>query len=278
MSVSAKKATEKSAKVDLEKLKDSFDSRFDTELVNDKLLEIENKFGLPKQIYVNDIGEIWTSKGDAVFKETSPTEIKKVIRTIAASGSRRQVFAADELSKLFITASCSCQGDCQCPPVGTPQLDEAQIIVLGDDVIPDLLNEPEMSALNLPTEDQDQVATMVFSTIIEEKQERLKDFATYAAPKIAAFLNGEFQNLNFADVGCGKIKVFFDSKLATDELTDEMFSEFLKEAAKGVNFIPFYNQLVSEFSSKISSELPDYFNIRNVVVGEVLEQMNVKKD
>lgn len=276
--MSAKKATDKSAKVDLDKLKDSFDSRFDTELVNDKLLEIENKFGLPKHIYVNDKGEIWTSKGDSVFKETGIPQIKKTIRNIAASGSRRQVFEAGELARVFI-AACGCQGDCQCPPADAPQLNEAEIVVLGDDVIPDLMGEPELSSLNLPQQDQDQVATMVFSTILAEKEARLKDFGLFAAPRIAAFLNSEYQNLNFADIGSGKIKVFFDSKLASDDFNEDQFLEFLKEAAKGVQFIPFYNELVSEFSSKVSSELPDYFNIRNIVVGEVLEQMNVvKKD
>ena len=285
--MSEKQALTKESKVDLSKIKDSLDSRFSTLLLNDDLLEIENKFGLPKIIYVNSKGEIWSSKADGVFKENKLPEIKKIIRTIAAS-SLKQTFKVDELFRIFYSAdksgSCGCSEGCSCPDgcdcgmecdySAKPQLNEDDVLKVGNDVLSDLIKESKIAELKLSPEDQEEVAKMAFIAILEDKEKKLSEFKQSLAPKIAKYLNDVFQNLTFVDMGSNEIRVMFDPKLASDHVTREEFVEFLKEAAKGSGFNGFYRDLVTNFSTKVSAALPDYFKVREVVISAVLEQLN----
>ena len=79
--------------------------------------------------------------------------------------------------------------------------------------------------------------------------------------------------MKFVNIGNGLIEVFFDSKLASNVSKNE-FSDFLKVAFQDVDFLNVYSDLVKDFCKKNSSDLPDYFKIRNEVLSEVLEQIN----
>lgn len=251
--------------LDLTKLQNSLDARFSPTLIEDGLLEIDNKLGFPKHIYVNKDGEIWTSDADQIYDGGSLKEVQKTIRTIAASGAAGQVFKMSDLLKL-LAPPCALE---------QPQMDEDAVLEQGDEMTNDIMQEPEMQDLDLSPEDEHEVAVMIISSVVDDKNEKLQEFNASISPKVASFLNQSFKHLRFAHLGEDKIKVFFESKMASETLSRSEFEEFLKFAGSDLkNFDLYYQNLVSEFSAKVSSSLPDFFKIRNFVINEVLEQVN----
>lgn len=251
--------------LDLKKLQTSLDARFAPTLIEDGLLEIENKYGFPKHIYVNKDGDIWTSDANQIYDGGTMSEVQKTIRSIAASGAASQVFKVSDLLKLLAPPCAEEQ----------PAMSEDAVFDQGNEMTQDILKEPELQGLGLSPDDEQEIAVMVFSSVVEDKEEKLAQFHAAIAPKLASFLNESFKYLRFAHLGEDKIKVFFESKLATGSLNRSEFEELLKVAGSDLKNIDlYYKNLVSEFSTKVSSSLPDFFKIRNIVINEVLEQVN----
>ena len=249
--------------IDLNKVQDSLDARFKCELLQDNLLSIENKFGLPKHIYVNDKGEIWTSSADVLVDSKNVGDVVRTVRNLTAS-KQELVFKVSDLFKLVAPPDCS---------LPEPKLLEDEVFEVGNEVATDILEEPQILALGLSPEDKNEVVVMVFDFITDDKIQSFEEMESYLAPKLASFLSNTFENMKFVNIGNGLIEVFFDSKLASNVSKNE-FSDFLKVAFQDVDFLNVYSDLVKDFCKKISSGLPDYFKIRNEVLSEVLEQIN----
>jgi len=249
--------------IDLNKVTNSLDARFKCELLEDNLLCIENKFGLPKHIYVNDKGESWTSSADVLVDSKNVGDVVKTVRNLAAS-KQELVFKVSDLFKLVAPPDCS---------LPEPELLEDEVFEVGNDLATDILKEPEILALNLPQEDENEVVVMVFDSIADDKIQSFEEMESFIAPKLASFLNDTFENMKFINIGNGLVEIIFDSKLASNVSKDQ-FCDFLKVAFQDVDFFNFYSSCVKDFSKKISSDLPDYFKIRNEVINEVLEQIN----
>ena len=292
--------------IDLEKLKNLLEPRFSKiEILKGTggqdddfdLIEIHN-ISLPKHIYVNSKGEIWTSASDLQEASSTNDAVKKVKELTAgqkASAIPVYVQATDEIdsyrhvrdivslaSQVFkvaelreVVAHCGCAVDCGngCHAAMVPALSEAQVQFQGDEIVNDLLTEPEITGLGLSPEDQDEVVVMVFDDVIASKEEKLAQADVILAPKVAAFLDKQFENIRFSHLRDDQIEVYFDAKLATGPVSKEAFTEFLRTATQDMEIQKFFVSIAKDFSSKVSSAVPDYFLLRNTVVSEVLEQV-----
>jgi hypothetical protein len=257
--------TAKTAKIDLKEFAGSVGGKFTSSFIDDDILELKNRFGFPKTVYLNSDGDVWSDDPDAGYAHaSSEDDAQKKIRELTAS--KGDVFAAKELVQLF--ASCGCNEQ--------PELLEDVIQVQGGEMAQDILNEPEVVVLELSPENQDQLATMVFDSLLNTKEQDLETFEPHLASKLATHLNHIFENLSFLDLGNGSIKVTFDNKFARVRPTRQDLIDLLKTASEGVDISDFYKQVVTDFSKKVSEKLPDYFFVRKEVVSEVMEQINAK--
>lgn len=258
--------------LDLKKIPDFLDARFKTNEIEDGLLEVENQHGFPKCIYVNDAGEIWTSKADGVTEAKTPEAAAKEIRSIV-SKSNENLFKISDMMKLLPPATQQGQENVDYKP----HLDENQILNHGSEVTKDILAEPEISSLGLAPQDQNQIAIMVFDVILDDKNKELANMHNHVAKKMASTLNEHFKNMFFVDNG-DSIQVFFDSKVAgNQEFSKEQIEEVLKYAFSELSLVNFYNEMVADYIMKVSSKEPDYFRLRDIILNEVLEQINGKK-
>jgi len=255
----------------LKKIPELLDARFKANLLDDNLLEIENEHGLPKTIYVNNKGEIWSSEADGVSQSKSPESAAKEIRSIV-SRTAQNSFKISDMFKM-LPGEQQQHIDRNKPHM---QLDEGQIVNQGSDITKDVLQEPEISSLNLSPEDQNQVAIMVFDVLLNDKNQDLNNLPIHAASKLASKLNDIFQNMTFVNNG-DEIQVFFDAKIAgTQKISKEQTTEVLKYALSDLNLVNLYNEIVADYIKKISSKEPNYFKLRDIIISEVLEQINGK--
>jgi len=253
----------KTAKINLQSLIQDVSAKFNADFIDDDILELKNKFGFPKTIYVNSNGSVWSDNPELGASDGgSAADVQKKIREMTAS--RDDEFKAKELIKLF--AHCGCDEQ--------PGLIEDIIQPQGDEITKDVLGEPEIMELQLSPENQDELATMIFQSLLASKEEKLEQFEPHLAGKLASHLNATYENLTFLDLGDGSIKVTFDNKFAQSRPSRQDLVDLLKTASEGVDLSDFYKQIVTDFSKKVSEELPDYFSIRKEVVAEVLEQIN----
>lgn len=261
MEGSPEAVTAKVASVNLQTILEESSAKFAPDFIDDDILELKSKFGFPKTVYVNSDGDVWSDDAEkGVFKAISTDDVQKKIRELTAS--KDDVFSAKELMQVF---ACEC---------GNPLLDEAAVQLQGDEIVGDMLNEPEIIVLDLSPENQNQLAQMVFDSLLNAKEQDLETFEPHLANKLASYLNGVFENLVFLDLGNGSIKVTFDNKLAHARPSRQELIDLLKTASEGVDLTDFYQQTVTDFSKKVSEKLPDYFSLRKEVVSEVLEQIN----
>lgn len=252
-------ASKKTAvRIDLNRLKDALYPRFrKVELLDDDLLEVKN-LGTPRYIYINASGEIWSNQTDEEFKNVKTlNEANRAIRSLAASKST--LFKFSEIKEIF-----NCKNE--------PKLLENPIQKYGNEIVSDILKEPDIIKLKLSSEEEDELAEMVFGEIIASKENELSLFDTVVSKSVVKLLNDNFENLKFSNFE-DNIEIYYNNKLAEEEYKKEDFSDFLKEACKELKIRNFYESVSVEFSKKVSIKLPDFFRIRDAVLKEVKDQI-----
>lgn len=247
----------KVASLDLSKVKSDLGARAQVKSLDDSMLEISNG---EKKIYLNSAGEIWTSEANDLKSVNSPAGAVKELRKMMASDRMSFEILAEDLIK---------EGD---PVLAEPVLEdtpvEMVVVEMGGDIINDLMDEPEVQ--DLCEEDQGEVAVMVMDELLADKKASYLKKLAFRSSKI---LSGIFENMSFEPIG-SKIRVSFDSKMASSDLTKEDFMPFFVKSVSETDFYSKISSEVEEIRSKTASELPDYSKIRGVLLQEIKEQKN----
>jgi hypothetical protein len=245
----------KVASLDLSKVKQDLGARAQVNSIDDSMLEVSHE---GKKIYLNSAGEIWTSDADSLKFVNTPSNAVKELRRMMASSRVSFEIEAEELIK---------EGD---PVLAEPVLEDtpAEVVVvqMGDEIMGDLMAEPEVA--DLCEQDQDEVAVMVMDELLHEK---CASYIKKMAQESAKILSGTFENMKFEAIG-SKIKISFDSKLASGEVSKEEFRSFLFDAVTNSDFYPKIGAKAEEIRNLVASEIPDYFRIRSLLLKEIKEQ------
>jgi len=254
-------SSNKIANLDLQKVKKDLGARANSTLYamtdENNILHITDS---DKNIYVNASGEIWTSGSDKFYKTVSNASnaVQEVRKLMASSRISFEILAEDVLKN----------GDpVLAEPVFEDSPEQVVIIEVGDEIISDLMNEPEVE--ELCPEDQDEVAVMVFDEILADKN---SSYLKKMSKKSCDFLNEIFENMKFTAIG-NKIKVSFDAKLASSNLSKKEFQDFLFSTVKDSDLYSKLSTVANEERSKTASELPNFFRIREVILKEIKEQL-----
>lgn len=247
----------KVASIDLSKVTQDLGSRAQLNKIDHSMLELSHD---GKKIYLNSAGEIWTSDANSLRLVTSPSHAVKELRKMMASSRISFDIIAEDLIK---------EGD---PVLAEPVIEdtasEVIVIQMGDEIMTDLMGEPEVS--DLCAEDQEELAVMVMGEILSDKRASYLKKVAFESSKL---LSDTFVNMKFEPVG-SKIKVSFDSKLASSDLTNEQFASFLFGEISDSDFYSKLSNKVSLIREKVAREIPDYFKIRDLLIAEIKEQKN----
>lgn len=245
----------KVASLDLQKVKDDLGARAKVNFIDGTMLEISHD---GTKIYLNSAGEIWTSEANSVKSVQSPVSAVKELRKMMASSRLSFEITAEDLLK---------HGD---PVLAEPVIEDSPVEVvlvdMGSEIVNDLMEEPEI--VELCPEDQNEVAVMAFDELLADKK---ASYFKKVAIEAARILSNTFENMKFEAVG-SKIKVSFDAKLASGEVSKEEFREFILAAVSDSDFYTKMNEMADTLRAKAASEIPDFFRIRNVLLKEIKEQ------
>jgi ribosomal protein L37AE/L43A len=246
-------SSHKIAKIDLQKVQDNISGK--SSFIDDDILEIK---GHTKTVYVNSTGDIWTNEADFVKNVQNPSVAAQEVRKIMASSRMSFDITAEDILK---------HGDpVLAEPVFEDSPEEKVIVEFGDEIISDLMCEPEIQVLC--PEDQDELAVMVFDEMLCDKQ---ASYLKNMAKESAKVLNGIFENMKFSAVG-SKIKVSFDAKLASNVSKSE-FKEFLLSTIKNSEFYSKISHVAEQQRVKAAYEIPDFFKLRSLLLREIKEQL-----
>jgi ribosomal protein L37AE/L43A len=244
-------SSSKIAKIDLQKVQENISGK--SSFIDEDILEIK---GHAKTVYINSTGDIWTSEADFVKNVQNPSVAAQEVRKIMASSRMSFDILAEDILK---------HGDpVLAEPVFEDSPEEQALVEIGDEIISDLMVEPEIQVLC--HEDQDEIAVMVFDELLCDKH---ANYLKRMAKESAKILNDIFENMKFSAVG-SKIKVSFDAKLAS-EVSKTDFTEFLLATIKDSDFYSKISQAAENQRMKAAQEIPDFFRIRNLLLRRIKE-------